>query len=144
MGKAKEKGTVLIKNVTRFLSVKLTDEELRHSGDELAATVQEINAEADRQKSIKDDLKARLSEMTAKQSKLSNRIVRREEYRDVQVAIELHSSGQVSETRTDTGEVIFLREANEDEMQLPLGKAKEQTESDSPPAEAESGEDSYT
>jgi len=133
-GKTKEKvDKLLLKNISRLLSVKLTDRELRESGDELAATVQEIDAEEDRQKNIKDQLKTRLSELTSKQSRLALRISRREEFREVQVAIEMHISGQVSETRLDTGEVLILREAYEEEKQLPLSK----TEEDKPGGETE-------
>ena len=135
---AKEKETrVLLKHVSRMLACKLTDDELRQSGDELAATVQEINAEADRQKSIKDDLKARLSELAARESKLSNRIMRREEYRDVQVAIEMHDSGQVSETRLDTGQILTLRAAYEEEKQLPLSNAERELLETEPETEPE-------
>ena len=119
---SKMEGVIPIRTISRLLAVKLTDDELRASGDELAATVQEIDAEEDRQKSIKDQLKTRLSELTAKQSRLALRISRKEEFRDVQVAIEMHPSGQVSETRIDTGEVLTLREAYDEEKQLPLGK----------------------
>jgi len=130
----KEEDKILLHNVSRLLSVKLTDAELRQSGDELAATVQEIDAEEDRQKNIKDQLKTRLSELTSKQSRLALRISRREEFRDVQVAIEMHVSGQVSETRIDTGEVLILREAYDEEKQLPLGNEEKPEEK---PEEAE-------
>lgn len=122
--KVEKETKVLLRHVSRLLSVKLTDDELRQSGDELAATVQEIDAEEDRQKNIKDQLKTRLSELTSKQSRLALHISRKEEFREVQVAIEMHVSGQVSETRVDTGEVLTLREAREEEKQLPLSKAE--------------------
>ena len=117
-----KKGIIPIRMVSRLLPVKLTEEELRASGDELAVTVQEIDAEEDRQKSIKAQLKTRMSELTAKMSKLALRISRKEEFRDVQVAIEMQASGQVTETRPDTGEVLTIREAYEEEQQLSLGQ----------------------
>ena len=111
---------MLLKNVSRLLPVNLTDAELRSSGDELAATVQEISSEDDRQKEIKDQLKARMSELVAKQSKLALRISSKKELRDTQIKIEMHINGKVTETRIDTGEVLTLREPYEDEKQLPL------------------------
>ena len=116
----KEVDTILIKTVSRLLPVELTDAELREAGDELAATVQEINSEDNRQKEIKDQLKARMSELEAKQSKLAMKITQKKEYRDIQVRIEMHTSGQVSETRIDTGKVLTLRDPYEEEKQFPL------------------------
>lgn len=123
MSKIKEKeNIILLRTESRLLPVKLNDVELRQSGDDLAATVQEINSEEDRQKNIKDQLKARMSELTSKQSRLALRISRKEEFREVPVLIEMHTSGQVSETRKDTGEVLIIREAKDYEKQLPLDK----------------------
>uniref|UniRef100_A0A6M3J2F9 Uncharacterized protein n=1 Tax=viral metagenome TaxID=1070528 RepID=A0A6M3J2F9_9ZZZZ len=120
--------TIPIKTVSRLLPVILTDDDLRNKGGELASTVQEINGEEDKQKEIKDQLKARMSQLVAKQSTLANTISNKKEYQDVQVKIEMHASGQVSETRVDTGEVIVLREAYEDEKQLSLSQIPEEGE----------------
>jgi len=121
----KEGTTIPIRNVSRLLPVKLTEVELMQTGQDLAATVQDIASEEDRQKGIKDQLKVRMSELVAKETKLALLISRKEEYREVTVKIEIRESGQVSETRVDTGEVLILREAHEDERQLPLAKQEE-------------------
>ncbi len=121
----KEENVIPIKTVSLLLPVKLTEVELMQTGQDLAATVQDIASEEDKQKEVKDQLKVRMSELVAKQTKLALRISRKEDYREVQVKIEMHTSGQVSETRTDTGEVLTLREAYEEEKQLPLDKQPE-------------------
>ena len=121
----KVENTIPIKTVSRLLPVKLTEPELMQTGQDLAATVQDIASEEDKQKEVKDQLKVRMSELVSKQTKLALRISRKEEYREVQVKIEMHTSGQVSETRVDTGEVLVLREAYEEEKQLPLAKQEE-------------------
>ena len=109
-----------LKKVTRTLPCKLTDEELRNSSDELASTVQEINAEEERQKNQRDLMKAQMSELVARQTKLAMMVCRREDFRDVEVIVELHENDIVTERRKDTGDLLFTRPARDDERQLDL------------------------
>lgn len=106
---------------TRSLPVKLTDEELRERGDSLAAVIQDINAEENRQVDMKTQMKARITELDAKQTQLAITISRREEYRDVTVDIyHNYDALKVETVRRDTGECIHRREMTQDELQRPL------------------------
>lgn len=107
----------VLKVQTRTLPVRLNDNELRQRGDELAVTVQELSAEEDRQKNLKDQMKARISELQARQQKLALIVSRREEFRDVEVACEVVADNMVREVRRDTGEVLLTRPFRDEERQ---------------------------
>ena len=87
--------------------------------------MQDIAGEADRQADIKAQMKARLMELTAKQTVLApSRSAGSEEHRDVEVTIATcYDDGVEIRTRTDTGEVISTRALRDDERQprLPDG-----------------------
>ena len=109
------------RNTTMRLACKLTDDELRAAGDGLAKVVQDIASEDDAQK----DQKARLMELTARQTILALQVSRREEHRDGEVTISVdYLLGVEIRTRTDTGEVISTRALRDDERQprLPDGE----------------------
>lgn len=111
-----------LRTETRMMPVRLTDEELRQKADELAYSVQEIADEGDRQKNIKDQMKARMSELTSKQRRLALVVSRKEEFRDVEIGIELGADNQVKEVRKDTGEVILMRPVRDSERQYSLAE----------------------
>jgi len=114
--------TTFLRKETRNLACKLTDPELRIKGDELATTVQEIATEAGNQKGIKDSLKMRMSELVSRQGRLAYVVSRREEYRDVEVSVDMDDlTGQVTEVRMDSGELIQTRPPRESERQPGLG-----------------------
>jgi hypothetical protein len=105
----------------RNLPVRLTELELRDRGDALAAVIQDLKAEEDRQVDTKAHMKARLSELDAKKTQLAIVICRREEPRDVQVDVFFDYSRQIVESvRRDTGECIHTRRMDEHEKQMPL------------------------
>jgi hypothetical protein len=107
----------LLRTETRDLPCKLTVEELRDKADELATTVQAIESEKARQDSVKAELKATMTELESRQTRLAQVVSRREEYRDVKVIIELHENDIVKEMRDDTGEIIQIRPARDTERQ---------------------------
>lgn len=111
----------LLRTETRDLPCKLTVEELRDKADELATTVQAIESEKARQDSVKAELKATMTELESRQTRLAQVVSRREEYRDVKVIIELHENDIVKETREDTGDVIQIRPARDRERQQEMG-----------------------
>lgn len=124
---AKKDTTELLKVLrteTRFLPVKLDADELRDRGDKLAAVIQDLNAEENRQVDLKAQMKARLSELDARKTQLAIMISRREENQDVTVDI-FHDFGRfvVSSVRRDTGEELSSRRMTEEERQqtLPMG-----------------------
>ena len=75
------------RTTTMVLACRLTDGELQEAGADLAAVVQDIAGEEDRQKDIKAQMQARKMELTAKQTVLAIKVSRREEHRDVEVTI---------------------------------------------------------
>ena len=112
------------RTTTMVLACRLTDGELQEAGNDLASVVQDIAGEADRQADIKAQMKARLMELTAKQTVLAIMVSRREQHRDVEVTIATdYNAGVEIRTRTDTGEVISTRALRDDERQprLPDG-----------------------
>lgn len=111
----------ITRSETRSLPVKLTEDELRERGDSLAAVIQDINAEENRQVDMKTQMKARITELDAKQTQLAITISRREEYRDVTVDV-YHDFDKlkVETVRRDTGECIHRREMTQEELQRPL------------------------
>ena len=112
------------RTTTMVLACRLTDGELQEAGADLAAVVQDIAGEEDRQKDIKAQMQARKMELTAKQTVLAIKVSRREEHRDVEVTIATcYDDGVEIRTRTDTGEVISTRALRDDERQprLPDG-----------------------
>lgn len=114
----------VLRTEARFLPVKLDQDELRDRGDKLAAVIQDLNAEENRQVDMKAQMKARLSELDAKKTQLAIVISRREEDRDVQVDIFADYGRAVMEVvRRDTGEVLNSRRMTEEERQqaLPIG-----------------------
>ncbi len=110
--------TRVIETVTRHLPCKLNDDELRVFGDDLAQSALDIEAEEENQKTVKEQLKSRLSGLKTKFNKLVRIVSRREEYRDIEVIIELLAGGIVRETRTDTDEILMTRPAKPEEKQF--------------------------
>lgn len=117
---------VVLKEVTRSLPCRLTDPELLTKADELSVVVQEVSAEEDRQTDVKAQMKAKLTELDARKTRLAITIGRKEEYRDVRCELQADvQAGTVTVIRTDTGESLETRPMTEDEKQksLPLEPA---------------------
>lgn len=113
--------STLLKTITRNLPCRLSDDELRQRGDALAETCQELHAEEQRQTDVKAQMKARMTELEAKQTRLSIVISRREEYRDVpcdQFGDTVR--GTVDIVRRDTAEVVETRPMTDSERQQSL------------------------
>ena len=103
---------------TRLLPCKLTDDELREYGQDLAKVRQDILTEEARQVSLKQQLKASLTELEARSLRLSSMIARGEEARDVEVEPRLDfRKSEYCEIRADTGERISERLITEEERQ---------------------------
>ena len=112
-----------VSNSNEFLPCKLTNEELLDYGDQMARVQQDINAEEDRQKSAKEELKSRMAKLESQRSELANKVARKEEYRDVEVETTINYEAETySKIRLDTGEVLFQREITEEERQMELTK----------------------
>jgi hypothetical protein len=111
----------ILLRVIRLLPVKLTDDELRARGQDLAAVCDDIGAETDRADSVKQELKARMTGLEARRSQLAALIRRGDELRDVEVLTLAHfASGTATVVRTDTGDVLLSRPLTDTERQIPL------------------------
>ena len=110
----------ILKVHTQMLATVLTQEELLAQAMELANTVQAMGAEMELQKNLKDQMKAKLSELQAKQTRLSIVIATGKEYRNVEVELHLVEGGLVQEVRLDTGDIILTRPPHDSERQLVL------------------------
>lgn len=121
MGKEMGDMLRLVRTETRFLPVKLDADELRDRGDKLAAVIQDLNAEENRQVDVKAQMKARLAELDSKKTQLAIVISRREENRDVAVDL-FHDFDRlvIYTVRRDTGEELSTRRMTEEERQQPL------------------------
>lgn len=111
----------VIRVETRTLPTNLTPDELMDRSQELAAVTQEINAEEDSQKNLKDQMKAKMSELHSKQSRLALVVTRRQDLREVEVEVRFDGT-QVNESRKDTGEIIMTRPLRDTERQMILAQ----------------------
>lgn len=106
---------------TDHLDCDLTDAEKMDKARELARVTTDIAAEMDRQKAIKQQLAARLGELSARQSALAITVNRGVELRAVEVVVLANYDGGVAHAvRTDTGHVISTRPLEDHERQQPL------------------------
>jgi len=124
---AKDNTLTLIREVTRHLPCKLTDDEVMHAGERLAQVIDDISTEESRASDVKAQLKASMTTLETRRAALGAIVRRREEYRDVTVGLYLQDDSMVSTVRKDTGEQIVIRRACEDELQSELELAGEAT-----------------
>lgn len=118
--------TQVLRTQARSLPCKLSDDEVMMAGLDLAGVVQDIAAEEDRQKDVKAQMKARLTELQSKRTQLAIKVSRREEFRDIQVQYDINEGADiVTEKRLDTQEILIVRPARDDERQLALGGDKQ-------------------
>ena len=123
MAKNDKKRRVTLRKVMRSVPCRLTDAELLARADELSGVVQDTTAEEGRQTDIKAQLKARLTELNARKTRLALTIGRKEEHRDVDVEhVADLQAGTVTVFRTDTDEAMDTRPMTDAERQdsLPL------------------------
>lgn len=107
--------------VSRMLPVRLSEQELRERGDQLASITQDVTTEQQRQADTKAQMKARLTELEARRTQLAITISRRAEDREVLVTLRLdYRAGRASEVRNDTGEEILTRQITDAERQRHL------------------------
>lgn len=117
----KDQRFVSLRRVVRNLPCRLTGDELLTRADELSVVVQETTAEEGRQTDVKAQMKARLTELDARKTRLAITIGRKEEYRDVEVELVADIQAQTTTVhRTDTGEVVETRPMSEQEKQAAL------------------------
>jgi hypothetical protein len=103
------------------LPVKLTPDEVRERGRELALKVEERAREEEDQKAAKGQMKSALDDMSRKIGELSRIVRTGEEPRFVAVEHRLTENGTMVESvRVDTGETLRSRRASDSERQINL------------------------
>ena len=110
----------MLKTTTQLLPVRLTREEIAGYAKELADAWNNMGYEQKLQKTAKDQMKARISEIQAELNHLSLVVSSGTDYRNVEVEATLLDNGQVQEVRLDTGEIIKTRVPYESERQMNL------------------------
>lgn len=120
MARNKSVDTV-VRQFTTYLPCRLTDDELREKGQELAhsrETSEKFEAEAaEARKSLKD----REALLDGEVSRLARIVRERSEQRPICVEVRLaKKAGMVDEVRVDTGEVIATRKMADREMQTEM------------------------
>ena len=107
----------VLKVTTIQLPCHLIEAELIQVGRDLAFTVKAKATEEAEQKSAKEQMKARISELEARQTRLSTVINSGMEYRGVEVELRIVDASHIQEVRLDTGEVMLTRPPLDNERQ---------------------------
>ena len=115
-----------IKLQSHLLPVTLTQDKTLTLSRELANTVQAVGAEVEEQKNVKDQMKAKLSELQARLTRISIVVATGKEYRQVEVEYQITNQGLVQEVRMDTGEILITRPPHDSERQLVLAMKEAQ------------------
>ena len=102
----------------RELPCRLTDDEVRNKGKELAQVHSDVTKEEIRQSSVKAEMKGIMEKLENQMSKLAHEIRNQSEERMVVVRFEMDDDGTVvKEIRQDTGEIINIRAPAPSELQ---------------------------
>lgn len=126
---------------TERLPVPLTDAEVQSFGQDLAAVRLDIAKELSALKDHTKAVKNRVDEMENRSDRLAHMLRTRSEDREVEVYVTLHQErGVVEYVRADTSEVVRLRAATLQELQMEIPQADGEGEDLTPPAETESRE----
>ena len=108
---------------TQQMPVPLTDDEYLDRAKQLAACCQDVQAEEDRAKDTKEQLKARLSQLVSHRTDLAITVARREEMRPIpMVVLADYEAGEALTVRSDTVSIVSRRPLTDSERQshLPL------------------------
>lgn len=110
--------TEVIKDI---LPVQLTAEERMQCADALANALQRTESAKEKKRRINKDLDREIAEVQQEAIDLRNAVASGKEYREVIVhRIFNYSKATVTDSRTDTGEVLFTRAMTDEERQSKL------------------------
>ena len=84
---------------------------------EMANSIQAMAVEVEVQKNLKDQMKAKLSELQAQQTRLSKVVASGIDYRLADVEVRWVNKDTITEVRLDTGEILITRGPRESERQ---------------------------
>jgi hypothetical protein len=109
----------LLKTEKQSLMTKLTHDECREKGKELAELCQKIRKAEDDEAARRKAIKENIDGLRSDQVSLATVVKEGQEYRLVDVRIELDGE-TVRQARIDTGEIVFTRPATKEELQQRL------------------------
>lgn len=103
------------------LACVMTDDEKRLKGSELAVSVEELAALDVEKKDFAEKLKARVSHVEKRITKLAHEVKTGKEVRPVECAeYQRYATRMVDLVRLDTGEIVFSRPMRPDEFQTSM------------------------
>lgn len=110
--------TEVIKDV---LPVQLTQDERMQCADALANALQRVESAKEKKRRIVKDLDREIAEVQQEALELRNNVASGKEYREVIVhRVFDYAKATVTESRTDTGDVLFTRAMTDEERQSKL------------------------
>lgn len=110
--------TEVIKDV---LPMQLTPEERMQCADALANALQRTESAKEKKRRINKDLDREIAEVQQEAIELRNAVASGKEYREVIMhRVFDYSKATVTDSRTDTGEVLFTRAMTDEERQSKL------------------------
>lgn len=110
----------LLRTERRLLPCILTEEERRQYSKQLAARYQDSKDMKESHKSMKSAMSADEQAIDAEVSRVATILNTGIESRTVDVQVRAGLEGKVVETRTDTGEILIVREGRPEELQIPF------------------------
>jgi hypothetical protein len=110
----------VLRTYTATKPCRLTDDERRTYGINLAHILETIDDEIAKHESVKREMKASLADLEAQRMMLATKVRRGEELREVEIEVCASDDGRVQEIRKDTGEIIVTRAPSDEERQLRL------------------------
>ncbi|MFT3708027.1 MAG: hypothetical protein QM817_10260 [Archangium sp.] len=113
---------ITVKNEVRELPVVLSPEELADRAQQLADCHTQLEEHNERSKALRKELSKEKQVIVARRAMLSGVVKRKQETRDVRVAIQTDmTERKYLEVREDSGEIIAERPLRPEEMQRKLG-----------------------
>jgi len=109
-----------VRRYTKPLPCDLVEADYARLGRELAGVLDELDAALAREESVKKELKAANARIEARRSEIAQKLRGGAETRDVEVVCRTTEAGVVQEIRSDTGEVLVTRPAQDSERQMLL------------------------
>lgn len=111
----------ILTRTTDPLLCELTKAEALQRGQDLARSVEDIQAEEGAQETHKRAMKSKLSALEARRDQLALIVSRGQEVRDIEVELQADDdTGKVRRIRMDTGEVLLERPMTDAERQVPM------------------------
>lgn len=110
----------VVETKVRELPVRLSTDEVLARGQRMAQLKQDLEELKLETKTLAKERKQQAEELEQEISSLARAIREKEEKRPVDVEVRFVGNGRILEVRTDTGETLIERAADDEEAQQPL------------------------